>query len=117
MDFALVTALIFFLWLAAKKTKKLLRRLQPDEPQHQVKREMIIIKAGFTSTTHLPEPDEAAAAETQPEPVAVAAAVIPEPAYPEPRFEVEAPKQAAESGEKWKEFNWDPSSEPALSAH
>jgi hypothetical protein len=108
LDFALVTALIFFLWLAAKKTKKLLRRLEPEE-QNQVKREMIIIKAGFTSASHLPEPDEPAATE---EPVAVAAAGLPEPA-----FEVEAPKPAAAPAEKWKEISWEPSSEPALSAH
>ena len=112
MDFALVTALIFFLWLAAKKTKKLLRRLQPDEPQQQVKREMIIIKAGFTSTTHLPEPAQPAPAGTQSEPVAVAAAVMPGPA-----FEVEAPVPAAEAGEKWKEFSWEPDSQPALSSN
>jgi len=81
LDYALVTILIFILWLAAKKTKKLLRRVQPEEKL--VRREMIIVKRSLTGmeNTHLVEPEQAA--EEQPEP---------EPA----------------TSENWKEISWEP---------
>jgi hypothetical protein len=58
MDFAIVTILIFILWLLAKKTKKLLRRLQPEEKL--APREVILIKVSLTGAenTHLAEPAE-----------------------------------------------------------
>jgi hypothetical protein len=96
LDFAIVTALIFFLWLAAKKTKKLLKRLEPDEKIAQ--REMIIIKADLSNVqnTHLVEPVEEPA--SQPEPAAAKAF--------EARFEVEPA-----AAEPWKEFTWEPEAE------
>ena len=65
MDFFIVTVLIFFLWLSAKKIKKLLRRLEPD--QQTPKREMIIIKASMdgVQSSHLINPAEAPATEPE----------------------------------------------------
>ena len=113
MDFALVTALIFFLWLAAKKTKKLLKRLQPED-QPQLQRKMIVIKAGFGGgTSHLAEPADAPAA--VPEPVAVAVAELPGQDF-KPVFEVEKPEMSPAASEPWKEFTWEPSGETVASA-
>lgn len=83
MDYALVTILIFILWLAAKKTKKLLRRVQPEEKL--VRREMIIVRKSLTGmeNTHLVEPEAAAEGEPESEP---------EPA----------------TSENWKEISWEP---------
>jgi hypothetical protein len=104
VDFVIVTALIFFLWLAAKKTKKLLRRLEPDE-QH-AKREMIVIKAGFGgATTHLAEPETPAA---EPERAAAAGAELPGPV-----FEVETAEPEPAAAGPWKEFTWEPGAEAA----
>ena len=91
MDFLLVTVLIFFAWLAAKKTKKLLKRLEPDEKLSA--REMIIIKKELGAVaTHLAEPAEP---ETQP-------AAEPQPAAVEmsgPVFEMERPEAEAAPAE------------------
>ena len=107
MDFAIVTALIFFLWLAAKKTKKLLKRLEPDEKIAQ--REMIIIKADLSNVqnTHLVDP--VAEPASQPEPAAAEAfeaAFEVEPLVAESEAEVEL-----EAAEPWKEFTWEPEAE------
>jgi hypothetical protein len=102
LDLLLVTALIFFLWLAAKKTKKLLKRLEPEEKL--CTREMIIIKKELAAVgTHLAEPEDKPAAE--PEPVAAgleAAAELTGPAFEvdEPQAEAEMPAAAGE----WKEI-------------
>ena len=94
MDFAFVTALIFILWLAAKKTKKLLKRLEPEEKL--ARREMIVIKHSLDGVlmTHLIDPVETPAAE------------------PETRFEVEEEPAAADTGQ---EFSWEPAEEAELS--
>jgi hypothetical protein len=109
LDFVLVTGLIFFLWLAAKKTKKLLKRLEPEEKL--ATREMIIIKASLNGiqNTHLVN-EEAPAAE--PETAVAAAEAVMEPGV---AFEVEPldaePEEAilAAAGSKpWEEFSWEP---------
>jgi hypothetical protein len=92
LDFLLVTALIFFLWLAAKKTKKLLKRLEPEEKLST--REMIIIKKELAAVaTHLAEPED------PPAPVAE---------LPGHAFEPERPQDEVETmptaSEEWKEI-------------
>jgi hypothetical protein len=99
VDFAIVTALIFFLWLAAKKTKKLLRRLEPDEKIAQ--REMIVVKASLNGVqnTHLINSEEEGAAEPEP-------AVAEEPGM---AFEIEQPEmEAAAAASEPGEFSWEP---------
>jgi len=105
LDFVIVTALIFFLWMAAKKTKKLLKRLEPEEKLAH--RQMIVVKADLNGVqnTHLITPE--------------APAVEPEPATAVPAgvaFEMEQPEAAAKpakelapaASEPWKEFTWEP---------
>ena len=89
VDFLLATALIFFLWLAAKKTKKLLKRLEPDEKLST--REMIIIKKELVAVaTHLAEPAE-------PETQVAAEPELAAVEMPGLVFEVERPKVEAET--------------------
>ena len=107
MDFAIVTALIFFLWLAAKKTKKLLRRLEPD--QQAAKPLMIVVKASMdgVQSSHLVDPAEAPATIQEPVKAEEAAG---------PAFEVEnAPAQGEVEMEPG-EFTWEPSEEIELTA-
>jgi len=100
LDFAIITILIFFLWFAAKKTKKLLKRLEPDDKK-LVRREFIVIKADLTnvSNSHLitEEPPAAAPESVAAEPEGVT-------------FEVEELKAEAEPAGDGSipEFSWEP---------
>ena len=87
MDYAFLAILIFILWLLATKTKKLRKRLDPEEQLN--KREMIVIKHDVNglNTTHLMQADAPAAEPAQPAPAEV----------PEPAFELEQEIAVAEA--------------------
>ena len=110
MDYALVSILIFILWLAARKTKKLLKRLEPEEKLAQ--KTLIIIKADVNGqlNTHLAEPDPAAATTMQP-----AVVEEPEPAFQVEVVEMEDEAPAADAEPEWKEFTWESAEEEAVS--